>query len=90
VSKLDTLVSVVGIAIIAGGLYAGFGHADKEGAQKILDEEGYTDIVITGRQFFGCEQAFYRTGFTGKNSRGIKVKGVVCGGLVTSSYIRRT
>lgn len=69
---------------------ASFGYADPVGSTKLLEEEGYTEIQITGRQYFGCGNNLYRTTFIAKNSRGIKVHGLVCNGLFEAAYIKRT
>lgn len=63
------------------------GCSDKNGATKALDDQGFTEIVTTGRPgflfwFSGCgENDFYATGFTAKNARGKTVQGVVCSGF---------
>lgn len=68
-----------------------WGYADPEGTKQVLEDDGYTDIVVGGRQYFGCDRNFYRTTFTAKNSRGIKVRGLVCKSLLDgAAYIKRT
>lgn len=59
------------------------GFIDKEGATAALRANGFTDISITGRNWFACGNGdFYRTGFSAKNVRGETVYGTVCGGLL--------
>lgn len=85
ISEIITLLCVV--AIIIGNV----GYADPIGAKKVLEDEGYTDIEVGGRQYFGCDRNFYRTQYTAKNSRGIKVHGLVCKSLLDgAAYIKRT
>lgn len=78
-------------AAIALILMLHWGYADPKGTKQVLEDEGYTDIVVGGRQYFGCDRNFYRTTFTAKNSRGIKVHGLVCKSLLDgAAYIKRT
>lgn len=59
------------------------GFIDKEGATLALKANGFTDIAITGRNWFACGNGdFYRTGFSAKNIKGETVYGTVCGGLL--------
>jgi hypothetical protein len=62
---------------------------DEQVAKKALDRNGYTDIQMTGYDFFGCSKGdFFHTGFSGKDSKGNEVRGTVCSGLFRGSYIR--
>ncbi len=54
---------------------------DNATATRILHREGYTNIQMTGYNFFACGQGdFYSTGFTAMKN-GYRVDGVVCSGL---------
>jgi hypothetical protein len=56
---------------------------------KVLLDEGYTDIHITGWRPFSCgEGDFYMTGFSAKGPSGRPVTGVVCEGLFKSATVR--
>ena len=58
-------------------------------AQKALQAAGYTDIKITGYNFFGCsEDDFYHTGFRARGANGVIVEGTVCQGILKGSTIR--
>jgi hypothetical protein len=58
-------------------------------AIRILTDDGYSEIQITGYVPFGCsEDDVYATGFTATNSNGKIVRGVVCSGLLKGSTIR--
>ncbi len=81
----DLMIIVACIGVVVGS----FGYANPEGATKVLEEDGYTDITIKGRKFLGCDREFYRTAFTANNSRGIPVSGVVCDGLFSGSVIKK-
>lgn len=62
---------------------------DKDGAIRILQQQGYTDIVITGGRFFGRSSGdVYCTGFEATSSNGTRVSGVVTKGWVKGSTIR--
>lgn len=81
---ISVLVCVVGIVA------TNWGYADPVGTQQLLKDDGYTDIQVGGRQFFGCDRNFYRTTFTAKNSRGIKTHGLVCKSFLDeAAYIKR-
>ncbi len=59
------------------------GCTNKDDAKKALISSGFSDIQITGYNFFSCSRNdFYRTGFTAKNVNGLKVNGTVCSGLL--------
>ncbi len=65
------------------------GCSSSESAQRILAEQGYTNIHITGYTLFGCsEDDAYHTGFNAVSPNGTKVTGVVCSGILKSSTIR--
>lgn len=65
------------------------GCTDNESATRILTQQGYTNINITGYQYFGCSNDdSIHTGFTAKTVTGASVSGVVCSGLMKSSTIR--
>lgn len=81
----DVMIIVACVGVIIGS----YGYANPEGATKVLEEDGYTHITITGRKFLGCDREFYRTTFTAKNSRGIPVSGMVCDGLFSGSVIKK-
>lgn len=52
-------------------------------AQKALDDLGFTEIQITGYNFFACsDDDFYHTGFSAKNPQGKTVTGTVCSGIL--------
>ena len=81
---------ILGVVLVGISLAVSVGYSDPVGATKHLEEEGYTEIQITGRQYTGCGNNLYRTTFVAKNSRGIKVHGLVCKGVFDASVIKRT
>lgn len=62
-------------------------NADK--ATSVLHKQGYTDIEITGYDFFACsEDDFYATGFEAKTVTGEHISGTVCSGMFKGNTIR--
>lgn len=58
------------------------GCTDGDNTRRILAENGYTDIHLTGYKFFSCSKDdFYHTGFTATSPVGKRVSGTVCSGL---------
>lgn len=58
------------------------GCTDKENAERILKNDGFSNITITGYNFFACSKDdFQRTGFIAK--KGDKeIEGTICSGLL--------
>ena len=62
---------------------------DDSRSRQALDNAGFTDIVITGYEPFGCgDDDTFSTGFKAKNSKGTDVEGIVCCGVVKACTIR--
>lgn len=56
---------------------------DPSEATRVLSNEGYTEIQMTGYNMFACsEDDFYHTGFSAKNREGLVVTGTVCSGML--------
>jgi len=52
-------------------------------ATRILEDQGYADIHMTGYRFFACsDDDWYHSGFEAVTSSGKHVTGVVCQGLL--------
>lgn len=52
-------------------------------ATQTLEDNGFSDIVITGHNFFMCgKDDFSATGFEAKNVNNKKIKGTVCCGIL--------
>jgi hypothetical protein len=55
-------------------------------AQRVLQEQGYTNIETGGYAWFSCgEGDHYQTKFTATSPSGHRVIGVVCSGLLLKS-----
>lgn len=72
------------LLIVAAGLLLA-GCTDTASARRIVEQEGVTNVEVTGYRVFGCLKGEdWHTGFTGTRN-GRPVSGVVCGSLFTSS-----
>ena len=74
------------IAILAAVLVL-MGCTDEKGARRALGGQGFHDVKITGWRMFGCDGGknssdFYKTGFEATGPTGVRVSGVVCGGMM--------
>jgi hypothetical protein len=56
-------------------------------AIRVLQDQGYKNIVITGWRPFSCQDSF-ATGFEATNSNGKFVTGVVCEGWLKAATLR--
>ena len=57
--------------------------------KKLLEDQGYTDVVNTGHSFFCCDDKdTYSTGFKCKDKQGNEVKGCFCSSLTKGVTIR--
>ena len=60
-----------------------------EKATRALEGSGYTNVNITGFNWFGCDKNDgFHTGFTATGVNGKQVEGVVCGNLFKGATIR--
>jgi hypothetical protein len=58
-------------------------------AERVLADNGYTEIQMTGYSLFGCgENDTFSDGFKAKSPNGKLVEGVVCSGMLKGSTIR--
>lgn len=59
------------------------GCVNKDDADRALKNQGFTNVKVTGYNFFTCGKGdFYHTGFTAVNPQGNTVEGTVCSGLL--------
>jgi len=60
------------------------GCTDTSLALRVLHDQGYTDVEITGYALFMCgEDDYYSTGFRATSPAGVRVEGAVCNALWT-------
>jgi len=74
--RILIVLSITLVALIAGCT----NNAD---TTRVLSQQGYTDIRMTGYQWFACSKDdFYHTGFIAKTPANVEVEGCVCSGLL--------
>lgn len=82
--KTHILIAVALIAALSG-------CTDSASATKALQVAGYSNIKITGYDWFACgRDDSYSTGFTAISPSGIEVDGAVCQGLFFKGSTIRT
>lgn len=65
------------------------GCTDPDLATRVLRQNNYTDIQITGFKPFGCAKTDeFSTGFSARAPNGERVWGVVCSGFLKGATIR--
>uniref|UniRef100_A0AAU8KWQ5 Lipoprotein n=1 Tax=Serratia phage Kevin TaxID=3161161 RepID=A0AAU8KWQ5_9CAUD len=78
------ILVALGIAIAA----ALASCSDEEGATKILEKQGYTNVVTDGHAFFSCPKDYsVTTKFEARAPNGQQVKGAVCRGYLFRNSI---
>jgi hypothetical protein len=79
IKKLAAITIIIGLGACS----------DAPTAERVLRENGYTDIKTTGYDFFACGKGDnFSTGFTATSPNGHKVSGSVCSGLLKGATIR--
>lgn len=86
--KIFYLAIGIFVLLLAMNTLNNFG-VNEQDTTKILQNEGYTNIHLTGYDAFGCADGdVFSTGFTATNSNGKEIRGVVCGGYLKGYTIR--
>lgn len=68
-------------AWIIAALFLLAGCSDYDGARRVLEQQGLSEVNITGYRMWGCSSDDeVHTGFEAKNIKGQKVSGIVCNG----------
>jgi hypothetical protein len=81
-----TRASVILLAIMGCALS---GCTNEPHARKVLAENGYTSVQITGYSWFSCDDKdTFSTGFVATAPGGRKVTGAVCEGWLKNATIR--
>jgi hypothetical protein len=74
---------LIGLVLLLGAC------SDAPTAERVLSQNGYRDIKITGYAVFYCgRDDTYSTGFTATSPSGVPVKGAVCSGWGKGATIR--
>ena len=65
------------------------GCTDEKNSREALESMGFTDIELTGYEFWSCAKSDdFHTGFVAKNAQGRRVTGVVCCGIMKDCTVR--
>jgi len=84
--KKSLFVTAVFLAAIAVS-----GCTRPDATVSMLESQGYTEVDITGYNFFGCSKDdSFHTGWTATSVTGARVEGVACAGLFKGTTIRQT
>lgn len=86
--KLDKITALIIIAVVIGA-FAIIPKTDNEKATRILRDNGYTDISLTGwRPLMASKGEITATGFKATSPTGHRVSGAVTAGFYKGSTIR--
>lgn len=93
---MDNRRFFIGFWVICGVLFVGYlvaaacgGFTDPKGATRVLQDQGYTNIEITGwRPFAGSDDDTFHTGFSATSPGGRRVTGVVTSGFFKGNTVR--
>lgn len=77
------------VTIAALGLLAS-ACSDAPTAERILRQNGFTNIQTTGYSWFACDgkSDSFATGFEATSPAGVRVRGAVCSGMFKGGTIR--
>jgi hypothetical protein len=81
-------MKIFGVLVLAVFLTGCGILTEPQAATKVLEDQGYTHIQITGYRWFTCGDDTFSTGFMAINSAGHEVTGVVCAGWMKGNTIR--
>ncbi len=82
-------IAIIGslVLFIAAAMAGGCGAGDD--GSKALEEQGFSDVKIGSRAWFGCgHDDNFNSHFTAKNVNGRQVSGVVCCGFWKGCTVR--
>ncbi len=80
---------MIRIAICTGLLALAAGCTDAKTAQRVLEDQGYTDVRADGYAAFSCsDQDTFKTAFTATSPSGRPVSGAVCSAWLKGATIR--
>jgi hypothetical protein len=89
--ELKARATILAIILVGVFCIAGFtgGLVDEEGSRELLQEQGYTEIVIGNYDWWGCGDGdWWQTEFSAISPNGQTVTGTVCKGLWKKKTIR--
>jgi hypothetical protein len=84
-------MSKIMISILVVALISAAGCTDPQSARKALLAAGYSNVEITGYDWFACSKDdTYSTAFRATGPTGVQVEGAVCQGLLFKGSTIRT
>ncbi len=85
----NILYTIVCVLLLGAGALSFMGLRDTDGAKRILENNGYTEVKVSDDFTLGCaKNEIYRTHFEALSPAGKFVTGTVCKGIVKGSTIR--
>ena len=85
---LESTMIVLASIIIAIILLTPMFWLRPDDTTRALKQAGYTEIELTGVNYFSCQDNLSRAGFRAKGPTGILTEGTVCSGLLHGKSIR--
>lgn len=80
---------ILALVLIALTLFSCTSNKDFEKGKKQLENQGYTDVVNTGHNYYCCSNdELYSTGFKAKDKNGDIVEGCFCLSILKGITIR--
>lgn len=77
------------LIITAAALTLSACGVNPEQGRRVLESQGYTNVVIGGWTMFGCANSDdFKSSFTATGSNGQKVEGVLCSGWLKGITVR--
>ena len=89
--RASQVIAILLLTVVFGFLIIFFAlpRKDAEGAQRVLEDQGYTRVEITGWRFWGCSKGDqFHTGFKALSPAKRPVSGVVCDGWFKGATVR--
>jgi len=86
---MKQMILIVAFFLLLIVVLAAGGGDFKPNARRTLADQGFTQVNLTGFEWFGCgRDDTYNTGFEAVSLNGHKVRGVVCSGIGKGMTVR--
>lgn len=84
-------IFLIGAALVFFTGCTATGLSPEDEAKQVVEMQGFTDVKITGYDFFACAKSdTFRTGFEATSPTGKRIKGVVCSEALKGATMRVT
>lgn len=88
ISKIFSFI-VISFVLFVAFIFGIRGCTDEETARRVLENNGYKNVEITGyRYFMRSDTDMFSTGFVATSPNGSRVSGAVCSGYFKGATIR--